>query len=174
MRVDRVKWPAHGNRVAFARAIGVRMAIGSAVIVAVAAVVATSNRALVAPTLPLATGAIMVTLLWAHSQAQRLARRAEILRSFAGMAITHGGHVIRINDTDAFTGEFTVRSDAVRAAVERGRWAVIVRAYDRYYVLAGQLVPRVKRTELPTVPLSFRSSAVAHVVPSIMDDAISA
>jgi hypothetical protein len=114
----------------------------------------------VVTTLPLGIAAGLVALLWSYSTAQRDARRAEIVRSFAGLTAQHAGHAIALEDAP-YRGDFATRREAVDAALELGGWAIVVRAYERYYVLVGREVNGTSR------PVTFRTRAVADVVPAL-------
>ena len=117
--------------------------------------------------LPVITAATIVWAACTHRVARHRARSHEIVRSFAGMSVLHHGTVIRV-DATPLLGDYGTRREAARAALDRGRWAVIVQAYDRWYVLAGAATLR------PRTPVSFRSRAVADIVPSVLGTALSA
>lgn len=118
--------------------------------------------------IPLGVALLMLALLWSHARCQRRSRRAEIVKSFAGLTVVHHGRAVRIADTP-FAGEFGTRKQAVLAATRLGRWAVVVRAYDRYYLLAG------RPTSAVVTPVALRTRAVADVVPAdLVDDTLSA
>lgn len=116
--------------------------------------------AMIATTLPLGAAAGMIALLWAHARAQRASRRAEIARSFAGLTAVHNGHAIKLSDAP-LRGDFSTRRRAVSAALDLGGWAVIVYAYDRYYLLVGRIVTGSRHA------VAFRTRAVMDVVPAI-------
>lgn len=165
--MHQVNWPVHGNRQTFHRELGLRLAAGSMLVLGAVALTAARWPDLLAPVLPLATGALMMLLLWSHARASHKARRVEVLRSFAGMTVVYQGHAVNVKRDAPLIGEFSSRSDAVRAAIVHGRWAVIVLAWGRYYALAGS-----QSAERRVRPLSFRTAAVADVVPSVMDEAL--
>jgi hypothetical protein len=118
-------------------------------------------------TLPLATVSLVLSIMWVHGVARRRARRRELERSFAQLTVLYQGNRYEIGSSPLI-GEFPTRRHAARAALDRGGWAVIVRAWDRYYVLA--CVPAEATDAYAVTPVSFRSRAVADVVPAIRDD----
>ncbi|MCW2925517.1 MAG: hypothetical protein JWM98_2921, partial [Thermoleophilia bacterium] len=121
---------------------------------------------LLGPLLPLAAAALLLLLLWVHGAARATARRAEVERSFAGLVVLHHGVAYSVADSPML-GEHPTRRQAARAALDRGGWALVVHAWDRYYLLAA--TPATAATPR-TSPVSFRSRAVADVVPAIRDD----
>jgi hypothetical protein len=102
------------------------------------------------------------------SYSRRTARRLEIVRSFAGHTVRRDGVSIAVDASSPLLGEYSTRRDAAWSAARCGRWGVLVRAYGRFYVLVGD------STQPGVVPVSFRSRAVADVVPAYFDGAISA
>lgn len=138
------------------------MLIAGSVAIAVAA-----NPALLQPLLPLAASALLLVLLWTHGSARAAARRAEVEQSFAGLVVLHHGAAYEV-DEQPILGEFPSRRHAARVAVERGGWAIIVGAWDRFYLLAAS---PARDAGTRVAPVSFRSRAVADVVPAIHDDA---
>lgn len=166
--VRSIQWPVHGDRIVFRRALLIHALLGAGAIVAPAAAITFAVPGIIATILPLTIALVLLELVWSHGRAQASARRAEIRNSFAGLTILHHGHAIRVAAEDPLVGEFDSRRSAAQAAVSLGNWAVIVRAYDRYFVLAGT------RTERVGTPVAFRTSAVADVVPAIHGEAISA
>jgi hypothetical protein len=66
-------------------------------------------------------------------------------------------------------GAYPNRRQAATAALDRGGWALVVRAWDRCWLLDA--VPVAVQAEdtstQPVVPVSFRSRAVADVIPAI-------
>lgn len=147
------------------------MALGAAIAstwVTAAAAAGTTLRPDAAASIGLlAAGALLLQLIWIHGRAQSAARRQEIVRSFAKLAVLHHGAAITI-DPRPLHGEYTTRREAAWAAARCGSWAVLVRAYDRYYVLTGE------RSTSVLTPLSFRSKAVADVVPALYEEALGA
>jgi hypothetical protein len=115
----------------------------------------------------LAAGAVLLQLIWLHGRSHALARRREIVRSFAGLAVLHHGSAITV-DERPLLGEYASHREAAWAAARCGRWAVLVHAYDRYYVLTGE------RSSTVRTAVSFRSRAVADVVPALYEEAVSA
>lgn len=166
--VRSIQWPVHGDRSVFQRTLLLHALAGAAAIVAAATAVTISVPGIAATIVPLAVALVVLELLWSHNRAQSSARRAEIRNSFAGLTVLHHGHAIHVSADDPLVGEYDSRRSAAHAAVALGNWAVIVRAYDRYFVLAGT------RTERVGTPVAFRTSAVADVVPAIHGEAISA
>jgi hypothetical protein len=143
---------------------------GGAIVIGSGVVIATiANPALLRPVLPLAAGALLLTLLWTHAAARTSARRAEVARSFAGLTVLHLGERYAVADRPLL-GEYATRRDAARAALDRGSWAIIVQAWDRYFLLAAHPVTDAM-TRGPD-PVSFRSRAVADVIPAIRDERI--
>lgn len=168
LQVRSIHWPIHGDRGVFRRALILHSGVGSAVIVALALAISASVPGITPTLAPLAVALVLLGLLWSHSRAQAAARRAEIVNSFVGLTVLHHGHAIRIGDGDPLVGEYDTRRAAAQAAMALGRWGVIIRAYDRYFVLAGD------RTAGVRTPVAFRTAAVADVVPAITEAAISA
>ena len=115
------------------------------------------------PLLPGMLVAAGLGALWVHGAARRDARRAEVERSFAGLGVLHTGQRLVVPEQHALLGEFSSRRDAATAALDRGGWAVIVHAWDRFYLLRA----RPARTQ--QAPVAFRSRAVADVVPALHD-----
>lgn len=167
--VKKVQWPVVSDTRAFRRAVAPRLAAGTSIVLGSSIALGMAHHRLVAPLLPLATGLLLVVVLWSHSRAERVARREEVLRSFAGMAVSHHGLVVRVLPEGSFLGEHDSLIEAKRTARDHGRWAVIVKAWGRYYTLIGTLEQRRSGT-----PVSFRTSAVADVEPAILDDVMSA
>jgi len=110
-------------------------------------------------------GALFLALVWVHGRARSSAQRTEIVRSFADLTILHQGAGVRI-DERPLLGEYGTRREAAWAAARCGQWAVIVAAYARYFVLTGEYVPSGRG------PVSFRSRAVADVVPALFEQAV--
>lgn len=166
MQVRTVSWPVAGDRATFRRRMTLLLGLG-ALLVAVGVIAATlANSALLRPVLPLAGAALLLMLLWAHGVARAAARRAEVEHSFAGLIVLHHGEAYAVADQPVL-GEYATRRHAARAAIERGGWAIIVQAWDRFYLLAA--APARERQD---APVSFRSRAVADVVPAIREDVV--
>jgi hypothetical protein len=107
----------------------------------------------------LAAGATILLLTWIYGRARTAAMQSEVVRSFAGLAVIHGNRVVAIDKRSPLVGAYGTRLEAARAAAATNKWCVLIRAWDRYYVLRGK----------PTragVPVSFRTRAVADVVPA--------
>lgn len=166
MQERSVSWPVQGDRATFRRRIASMLGAGSTLIAAAVAIATTANPALLLPLLPLAASAMLLVLMWTHGVARTTARRAEVDRSFAGLVVLHHGEAYAIG-RDPILGEYATRRHAARAAIERGGWAVIVQAWDRYYLLAAS--PALDAAP-GVAPVSFRSRAVADVVPAVHDD----
>lgn len=166
MQVRTVSWPVSGDRTTFRRRLALLLACGAIAIATSVAIATVANPALLRPLLPLAGAALLLTLLWTHGAARAAARRAEVEHSFAGLVVLHHGEAYQVADR-AVLGEFATRRHAARAAVERGGWAIIVTAWDRCYLLAATPARDAARSG---TPVSFRSRAVADVVPAIRDD----
>ena len=162
--VQSVNWPMQGDQTTFRRRALVTGIVGMILIAGTIALAAYLNPALVQPLAPLALAAGLLHGLWVHGAARRVARRAEVERSFADLTVLHHGAAFAIGNRP-LRGEFASRRHAARAALERGGWAVIVHAWDRYYVLACEPAKQPRRA-----PVSFRSRAVADVVPAVRDD----
>lgn len=162
-----VNWPARGDAHAFRRRALLLAATGTALTLLALAGATLANGALLLPLLPLAGSGLLLTVLWAHGAARTGARRAEIERSFAGLRVLHHGQSFTVVQDAPVVAEHPTRRLAARAAIDRGRWAVIVHAWDRYYVLACH--PSATR-DGEDVPVAFRSRAVSDVVPAIVDD----
>lgn len=163
-----VQWPVYGDFEVFRRSFATTAAIGVVVIMGAAAAAASLVPALVWTLLPLTVAVLLLFGLWSHGHAQDAARRAEIVKSFAGLTVLHDGQAIRVSGEAPLVGEFDTRRAAARAAIELGHWAVIVRAYDHYYLLAGA------RTASLRTPVAFRTYAVADIVPAILGDQLTA
>lgn len=167
MQVRSVSWPTQGDRTTFRRRMTMLACSGAAAIALSVAIASIANPALLMPLLPLAASAGLLLLLWTHGVARVSARRAEVEHSFAGLAVLHHGERFEVAERPVL-GEFGTRRLAARAALDRGGWAIIVQAWDRYYLLAA--TPATDAGAL-RAPVSFRSRAVADVVPAIRNDA---
>lgn len=165
-----VNWPAHGDPTAFRRYVLVRAILVTTMLLGacVAALLVEPSRA--AAALPLALGAGALAAVWLHGAARGAARRREVVRSFAGLAVVHLGQRYRVEDAPML-GEYPTRRHAAAAALDRGRWAVMVRAWDRYYLLAAMPVSASDVDAAASTAVSFRTRAVADVVPATRDDA---
>lgn len=109
---------------------------------------------------PPVVAASMAAVLVCWAKARKAARRAEIVRSFAGLIVMRDGHAVRI-DRQPVRGEWRMRFDAVKQAMLLGGWVVVVEAYGRYWVLTGS-----DARARPT-PVTFRNTAVSEIVPAI-------
>jgi hypothetical protein len=145
-----VSWPTKGDAPTFQRRLATSIVAGATLVLVVGVLAVVLHPPLWKPVVPLAVSA---------------ARRAEVVRSFAGLAVLHHGQSIEVASRP-LVGEYPTRRLAARAALDRGGWAVIVHAWDRYYVLRGE--PTTSRASRP--PVAFRTRAVADVVPAIRDD----
>lgn len=165
MQVRAVSWPTQGDQATFRRRATV-LAIGSllAVTLPLTAAVA-ANPAMLRGVLPLALGTGMLAALWIHGAARTSARRAELERSFAGLVVLHHGDAYRVADSPIL-GSYATRRLAATAALDRGGWAIVVRAWDRYWLLAAA---PAHGHEARTQPVSFRTRAVADVIPAVRD-----
>lgn len=161
-----VNWPHHGDESTFRRALATRVGLGGATVGLLLAATAWRRPDLLVTVAPLAAGALLLVAIWVHGAARSIARRSEIERSFAGLTVLHLGQRYVVSRTPLI-GEYPSRRHAARSAVERGCWAIVVRAWDRYYLL--QATPA--STPATQSPVSFRSRAVADVVPAISDGA---
>lgn len=166
-----VNWPARGDAAAFRRRVLTLSTIGVSLTALGLGAATLVNSALLTPLLPLAGSVVLLTGLWAHGAARSSARRREVERSFAGLRVLHHGESFAIAETDAVIGEHPTRRHAASAAMDRGSWAVIVHAWDRYYLLAAR--PSVE-ADGRDIPVAFRSRAVSDVVPAIFDDVAAA
>jgi hypothetical protein len=164
MQVRTVSWPVMGDRATFRRRLALLLGTGAVAVAAAVGIAGVANEALLRPVLPLAGATLLLMLLWAHGVARGAGRRAEVRRSFAGLVVLHHGEAYAVADRPVL-GEFATRRDAARAAIERGGWAIIVQAWDRFYLLAAS-----PAREGRDAPVSFRSRAVADVVPAVRDD----
>lgn len=165
MQVRAVSWPTLGDQATFRRRATV-LAIASllAVTLPLAAMVV-ANPAAVRPVLPLALGVGMLAALWIHGAARTSARRAELEHSFAGLVVLHHGDAYRVEERPIL-GSYATRRLAAAAALDRGGWAIVVRAWDRYWLLAAS---PAREQDRRTQPVSFRTRAVADVIPAIRD-----
>ncbi len=168
MQVRAVSWPVMGDQATFRRRATVLAAAGAATIIAGLAVAVVANPALLRPLLPLAASAGLLLGLWVHGSARSSARRAEVEQSFAGLVVLHHGQAFQV-DEQPMLGTYASRRHAASAALDRGGWAIIVQAWDRYWLLSASPA----RAESPRrAPVSFRSRAVADVIPAIREEAI--
>ena len=165
-----VHWPANGRPATYRRAMIVRMCAGIVIAAVVLAALWLTNPHAMNMAAMLTASSLLIWTMGSHAGSRRRAQRAEIVASFASMHIIHQNTQLRVGAAPLI-GSYRHRRDAVRASVRRGCWTVIVRAYGRWYVLAADQVAAHNRRP---GPLSFRSRAVADVVPSIADTAVSA
>lgn len=163
MQVRSVSWPVLGDEATFRRRAFLLAATGASVIVAGLVISVVANPALLRPLLPLAASAGLLLGLWVHGSAKASARRAEVEQSFAGLVVLHHGQAFQVDD-QPMLGTYASRRHAASAALERGGWAIIVQAWDRYWLLSAA---PVRDTEPRRNPVSFRSRAVADVIPAI-------
>lgn len=171
MQVRSVSWPTRGDRATFRRRRLAMLASGGLVIALGLGAAYLASPELLRPLLPLAASAALLLLMWTHAAARTMARRAELEQSFAGLAVVHHGERYEVAQR-CMLGEFTSRRHAARAAIDRGGWAIIVHAWDRWYLLAATPAKRVGHEAAALAPVSFRSRAVADVVPAVRDEAI--
>jgi hypothetical protein len=168
MQSRSVSWPVHGDLQTFRRRSAVLAAVCALVVVTPLALAAYLEPASVRPAIPLALGLGMLAALWIHGAARTSARRTELERSFAGLAVVHHGAAYRVGLRPVL-GAYATRRAAATAALERGGWAIVVRAWDRYWLLAAT---PLREGEARRDPVSFRSRAVADVIPAVRVDAI--
>lgn len=164
-----VSWPTKGDARTFRRRVTGAFATSAVVIAAGLGAAAAHDLALLRSLVPLAVSAALLVGLWTHGAARRAARRTEVERSFAGLVVRHHGRSYTV-DTDPLAGEYPTRRHAAEAAMQRGSWALVVHAWDRYYLLS--CAPHNEASTAPAaaaVPVSFRSRAVSDVVPGITD-----
>lgn len=161
-----VNWPNLGDRATFQRRSALFMGAGVLVVGMLVGGAALLRPALVMPMLPMCVSLLLLHALWVHGSARTAARRREVENSFGGLVVQHAGEAFHVADR-AVLGEFASRRHAARAAIDRGGWAVIVQAWDRYYLLACEPASDAK-AEVASA-FSFRSRAVADVVPAILD-----
>lgn len=155
-----IHWPVYGDALVFQRTLIGHGFTGAVIAIALTIIGVMQQPQYVGTILPLGVALLMVVALWSHGRAQSRARRAEIVKSFAGLTVMHDGHALEL-DAYPLLGEFHSRRQAARAAIDVGRWAVIVTAYDRFYVLTGNRTRNVK------APVAFRMRAVADIVPAV-------
>jgi hypothetical protein len=165
MRMRYVNWPTHGDRSTFRRRATLLFAAGATTIAGMLGVATALDASLLAPLAPLGVSLLLLHGLWVHGAARSTARRSEVERSFGGLVVRHHGAAFAVADREPL-GEYATRRLAAHAALDRGGWAIIVQAWDRYYLLACE--PARDATARSAV--SFRSRAVADVVPAIRDD----
>lgn len=164
-----VSWPRQGDATTFRRSALAWGALGSTLVVIGLGAAALVDLMLLRPLAPLAAAALLLLALYAHGAARAAARRAEVRRSFAGMTVVHRGQAFAVADAPLL-GEHPTRRHAARAAMDRGGWAAIVHAWDRYYVLACLPADGSSDAVAGRSPVSFRSRAVADIVPAIRDE----
>jgi hypothetical protein len=161
-----VSWPTQGDRSTFRRRAAV-FTTGGLVLIAAGLVAATAlNPALLRPLVPLGIAAALLLALFTHAAARTAARRAEVANSFANLRVLHHGASYEVA-ARPLLGEYTSRRHAAKAAMDRGGWALVIQAWDRYYLLACR--PDASQAN-GRAPVSFRSRAVADVVPALRDD----
>ncbi len=158
-----------GDRTTFRRRALLLAAAGGACITAGLVVAVVANGALLRPLLPLAASTGLLLGLWVHGSAKASARRAEVERSFAGLVVLHHGQAFQV-DEQPMLGTYASRRHAAAAALERGGWAIVVQAWDRYWLLSASPVRDAEPSR--RAPVSFRSRAVADVIPAIREEAI--
>ncbi|MCB0878751.1 MAG: hypothetical protein KDC46_07200 [Thermoleophilia bacterium] len=164
MQVRSVSWPAQGDVATFRRRSLVLGMVAATMLVVPLVTAMLVNPLLVRPALPLVAGTALLAALWIHGAARESARRAEVERSFAGLSVLHHGAAYRV-DQHPVLGSYSSRRHAASAALDRGGWALVVRAWDRYWLLAA--TPAEEREREAPAPVSFRSRAVADVIPAI-------
>ncbi|MEO6867332.1 MAG: hypothetical protein ABI200_04855 [Gaiellales bacterium] len=168
MQVRSVSWPVLGDRATFRRTVTQYASLGSLAIAATVLIAAIANPGLLVPLLPLAGSAILLLMMWTHGAARTAARRRELEQSFAGLMVIHHGEAYKVEQDAPVIGAYATRRHAAHAALDRGGWAIIVQAWDRCYLLAAQPAHDAARE---AAPVSFRSRAVADVIPALLDDA---
>lgn len=166
--MQHVTWPTRGDSSTFRRRATLLTAIGAVPIAGALGVAWVLQPQLVPSLTPLASAAALLLALWVHGAARVAARRAEVERSFGGMLVRHHGSLFAVASSPVLA-EHATRRNAARAALDRGGWAIIVRAWDRFYVLACE---PASDTSAAPAPVSFRTRAVADVVPAIRDIAV--
>ncbi len=166
MDVKSVQWPAHGTPKAYRRGMRIRISIG--IVLATASIAACWLASpTVLPVASMITGTFLgIWMMWAHARSRHRAQQAEIVSSFANLHVIHHKQLLRIR-RNPLIGAYMSRREAVLASLDRGEWAVIIRAYGRWYALAAEQRPPAR----PSEPISFRTRAVADVVPSVVDTA---
>ena len=168
MQVRAVSWPTQGDPATFRRRAWLLAVAGATLIVGGLATAVLAHDALLRPLLPLAASAGLLLGLWVHGSARASARRAEVQRSFAGLVVLHHGQAFQVDDAPML-GAYATRRHAATAALDRGGWAIIVQAWDRYWLLGAAPVSDAASTRRP---VAFRSRAVADIVPAISEAAI--
>lgn len=164
-----VRWPAAGDATAYRRRLAVLSMVVAPLIVTPLVLAWTIEPVLLRTIVPLALALLLVGGMWCHAAAREVARRSEVVRSFAGLRVIHHGQSFSVAAPSPLLGVYATRDDAARAATQRGSWAVVVHAWDRYFLLAADPVQRGGGS-----PVAFRSNAVADVVPAVQVDAASA
>jgi hypothetical protein len=170
MQRKTVQWPSNGRKSTFHRAVAIRLFVGVALMAAAVAAtwhIAPQSANLIAV---ICSGSLAIWTLWAIAHARQRAQHAEIIASFAGLHVLFHKRLFRIG-ARPLIGAYVSRRAAVNASLEHGSWAVIVRAYGRWYALAATPQDVAGRA---AGPFSFRTAAVADVIPSVRDTAISA
>ncbi len=155
-----IHWPDNGNGRAFRRSLLGTFVPGT--VAAAAALIAAVWAGWVVPGVAIAIGvsAVLAEYVLARRHARRVARRVEIVLSFSGLEVLHQGTRLKIREKGALIGEWRTRRQAADAAIAVGCWAVLVRAYGRYWALAADTVST-------SGAVSFRNRAVADIVPAI-------
>ena len=164
MQVRSVSWPTQGDAATFRRRAMLLGAVAAVVLVVPLVVAGWIAPQFVRPALPLALGCGLLAGLWIHGAARDVARRTELERSFAGLVVLHHGAAYRVAERPVI-GSYASRRHAANAALDRGGWAIIVRAWDRCWLLDVAPASGVASNDGP--PVSFRSRAVADVIPAI-------
>lgn len=169
MQMRSVSWPTQGDQTTFRRRALLLGATASLLVIVPLVVATMIEPALLRPVLPLAAGMGMLAALWIHDTARASARRAELERSFAGLVVLHLGEAYQVADRPVL-GSYASRRHAASAALDRGSWAIVVQAWDRCWLLDAR--PVASRATSTRPPVSFRSRAVADVIPAIRSEAI--
>jgi hypothetical protein len=163
-----VQWPTRGNSKVFRRSLLIGVTGSALASVALPYTLLAVTPVTLVQTCAVGGAMFLLGVVGSASHTRRSARRAEIVGSFAGLRVLHAGTSITIDQSRPLLGEYGSRRDAAWAAARCGKWAVLVHAYGHYYVLTGSRDVSERR------PVSFRSRAVADVVPALFDDAVPA
>lgn len=158
--MQRIQWPDAGHKATYKRLTAVAVATAMAFGVALGywLVSTFSVSELTGVLASMASVCILIPI--GERAARAAARRQELRRSYAGMAITHHGLSLQV-DRKPWIGSYPTRRLAAAAALKRGNWSVLVPAYGRWWALDAKL------EEHQNSPFAIRGCAVADVVPAI-------